>query len=144
MRARSFSSLPTSDSPATAISPSVGVSRPATRLRSVDLPQPEGPMTATNSPGSITKSTPRRARTGTPSDSYVLRSPVTSSTRSIATAAPSGTEGSRPLLPFSSGPMADSFWFLVRRHAGAVGGGDAIGGDGCLAALHEGGLEVLG
>ncbi len=62
------------------ISPSVGVSRPATRLSSVDLPQPDGPMTATNSPGVIVKSTPRSARTGAPSDSNVLRSPCVSTT----------------------------------------------------------------
>ena len=43
-------------------------------LRSVDLPQPDGPITATNSPGSTVKSTPRSARTGAPSDSNVLRS----------------------------------------------------------------------
>src|SRR5207302_1743240 len=43
------------------------------RLSSVDLPQPDGPMTATNSAAAIFMSTPRSARTGTPSDSYVLR-----------------------------------------------------------------------
>ena len=42
----------------------VGVSRPATRLSSVDLPQPDGPMTATNSPPPTIRSTPRSARTG--------------------------------------------------------------------------------
>ena len=35
------------------ISPSSAVSSPATRLSSVDLPQPDGPMIATNSPGVI-------------------------------------------------------------------------------------------
>ena len=75
MIASSSSVLPTSDSPARRSSPSVGVSRPATRLSSVDLPQPDGPITATNSPGVIVKSTPRSARTGAPSDSNVLRSP---------------------------------------------------------------------
>ena len=48
MRARAFSSLSASDSPATMISPSVGVSSPATRLSSVDFPHPDGPMMATN------------------------------------------------------------------------------------------------
>ena len=75
MIASSSSDLPTSDSPASTISPSVGVSSPATRLSSVDLPQPDGPMTATNSPGFISKSTPRNARTGAPSDSKLLRRP---------------------------------------------------------------------
>ena len=69
MRASAFSSLSASDSPATMISPSVGVSRPATRLSSVDLPHPDGPMTATNSVPSMVKSTPRSARTGAPSAS---------------------------------------------------------------------------
>ena len=44
-------------------------------MSSVDLPQPDGPITATNSPGVIVKSTPRSARTGAPSDSNVLRRP---------------------------------------------------------------------
>jgi hypothetical protein len=35
--------------PDTRISPDVGLSRPATMRRKVDLPQPEGPMTETNS-----------------------------------------------------------------------------------------------
>ena len=50
MMASSFSSMPTSDSPATTTSPSSGTSRPAMMLSSVDLPQPDGPITATNSP----------------------------------------------------------------------------------------------
>ena len=41
----------------------------------MDLPQPDGPITATNSPRFIVKSTPRSARTGAPSDSKFLRSP---------------------------------------------------------------------
>src|ERR1700755_1413153 len=75
MIASSSSVLPTSGSPARDTSPSVGVSRPAMMLSSVDLPQPDGPITATNSPGVIVKSTPRSARTGAPSDSNVLRRP---------------------------------------------------------------------
>ncbi len=76
MIASSSSLLPTSGSPASDTSPSVGVSSPATMLSSVDFPQPDGPITATNSPGVIVKSTPRSARTGAPSDSKVLRSPL--------------------------------------------------------------------
>ena len=41
----------------------VGVSSPPTRLSRVDLPQPEGPMTATNSPGATPRLTPSSART---------------------------------------------------------------------------------
>src|SRR4051812_5851533 len=40
--------------------PSVGISSPATRLRSVLLPQPEWPMSVTNSPLRIDKSIPLR------------------------------------------------------------------------------------
>jgi hypothetical protein len=39
--------------PDTMISPEVGLSRPATRRRKVDLPQPDGPITETNSCGLI-------------------------------------------------------------------------------------------
>ncbi len=58
------------------ISPSSGVSRPATRLSSVDFPQPDGPIRATNSPPSTSRSTPRSARTGAFSASKVLRTPA--------------------------------------------------------------------
>jgi len=44
------SDRPVTSSPSSVIVPSSAVSRPATRLRSVDLPQPDGPITATNSP----------------------------------------------------------------------------------------------
>ena len=38
------------------------------------MPHPDGPMTETNSPVAISKSTPRSARTGAPSDSKFFRS----------------------------------------------------------------------
>ena len=37
--------------PSTAIPPVVGETNPATAFNSVDLPQPDGPMSAANSPG---------------------------------------------------------------------------------------------
>ena len=37
--------------PSSSASPRVGLMKPATMLSSVDLPQPEGPMSETNSPG---------------------------------------------------------------------------------------------
>ena len=43
--------------------PAVGVSRQPSRFISVDLPEPDGPMIATNSPGSMLKLTPRSAWT---------------------------------------------------------------------------------
>ena len=45
--------------------PDVGWSRQPTRLRKVDLPEPEGPMTATNSPRSRVSETPLSAGTST-------------------------------------------------------------------------------
>jgi len=41
-----------------AISPELIVSRPATILRSVDFPQPEGPTMTTNSPSAMSMLTP--------------------------------------------------------------------------------------
>jgi hypothetical protein len=39
------------------VTPEEGLSRPAATLRSVDLPQPVGPTTETNSPAAIERST---------------------------------------------------------------------------------------
>src|SRR5512134_4109932 len=47
--------------PPTRISPSSGWSSAARRWRRVDLPQPDGPTIATNSPGSTVRSLPVRA-----------------------------------------------------------------------------------
>jgi hypothetical protein len=44
--------------PATCTRPASMASRPAAQLRSVDLPTPDSPTTATNSPASRTSSTP--------------------------------------------------------------------------------------
>jgi hypothetical protein len=41
--------------------PRVGVSRQPTRFMSVDLPEPEGPITARYSPAWMVKLTPRKA-----------------------------------------------------------------------------------
>ena len=76
-RARSSSPRPVTSSPATMIVPSSASSSPATRLSSVDLPQPDGPIRATNSPVATVRSTPRSARTGAFSASNVLRTPRT-------------------------------------------------------------------
>src|SRR5207244_307318 len=71
--ASSLSSLPANDSPARKTSPSLGASSPATRFSNVDLPHPDGPVTAMNSPAATIRSIPRNALTGAPSDSNVLR-----------------------------------------------------------------------
>ena len=53
--------MPVTGCPPTAPSPSLAWSRPATRVSVVDLPHPDGPTTAQNSPGSTVMVTSRRA-----------------------------------------------------------------------------------
>ena len=52
--------------PSIRTSPPVGCSRPETMLKRVLLPQPLGPITATNSPGAAVKSIWSRAITSPP------------------------------------------------------------------------------
>ncbi len=52
-----------SSRPATRTLPAVGVSSPASRCISVDLPEPDGPMTAVNCPVGTSSDTPRSACT---------------------------------------------------------------------------------
>ena len=47
--------------PSTKTSPDVGLSRPASRCISVDLPDPDGPITAVSFSRSTSRSTERRA-----------------------------------------------------------------------------------
>ena len=47
---------PFTGSPSTVTLPAVGFRKPATALSKVDLPQPDGPMMETNSPGRTTRS----------------------------------------------------------------------------------------
>ena len=49
------------ESPAISTEPELGLSRQPIRFIIVDLPLPEGPTMATNSPRSITRSTPPNA-----------------------------------------------------------------------------------
>ena len=56
-RARPVSLSASTRSPPTTIVPLVGRSSPAIRLSSVDLPLPEGPITATASPGATSRLT---------------------------------------------------------------------------------------
>ena len=60
---RSLREVAVMSSPSTRTRPALGASSPA-RMRSVvDLPEPEGPSRAKNSPGSITRSRPFSAAT---------------------------------------------------------------------------------
>ena len=95
-------------------------------LSSVDLPQPDGPITATNSPGVIVKSTPRRARTGAPSDSNVLRRPCVSTTGpAVAATSPSCFPVMSPTISAVVSPVSRSSLmcqspFHVVEHVDAV------------------------
>ena len=59
-------------SPATVMLPALGTSRPPSRLRSVVLPEPLGPMKATKSPLSTLRLTPCRTCSSSLPRRYVL------------------------------------------------------------------------
>src|SRR6185295_4166997 len=59
-------------SPSTRTSPRSGRSKPASTPRSVDLPQPDGPITATNSPSATSKLRSSSTCTGPPRVSKVF------------------------------------------------------------------------
>src|SRR5215470_8432960 len=59
-RASSASPRRVTSTPSTVIEPPLGVSSPASRPSSVDLPLPDGPVTATTSPAAISRLTPSR------------------------------------------------------------------------------------
>src|SRR5271166_335426 len=61
---RSFGATEFTSVPSMRISPSLTVSSPAIMARSVDLPQPDGPTSATNSPWRASRSMPLRTSTG--------------------------------------------------------------------------------
>src|SRR5437762_4638987 len=84
-RASASSSSFAKSSPSTRTIPPVGRSRPATTLRSVDLPEPDGPITATNSPGRIPSVTPASAATVAWPDAYVRSRPSASTARGAFT-----------------------------------------------------------
>ncbi len=66
-RKRSMSFMVTRSWPLTSTRPLVGRSNAPSMLSSVDLPLPEGPITATISPRRMARSTPSSARTSAPS-----------------------------------------------------------------------------
>src|SRR6266852_6531069 len=70
--------------PRNSTSPRVGPSKPATMLRSVDLPQPDGPRTAANSLGSILRSIPSRATSRPDRPLNSLKTPRSSATGAVA------------------------------------------------------------
>src|ERR1700735_768945 len=60
---RSFGATELTSLPSMRISPSLTLSRPAIMARSVDLPQPDGPTSAMNSPVFASRSMPLRTST---------------------------------------------------------------------------------
>lgn len=75
--------------------------RPPMRWSRVDFPAPEGPVTATNSPGRTDRSTPRTACTGTPSPWWVLVRPSARTMGSAGVADPPGTPGAAAVVASS-------------------------------------------
>ena len=65
-------------SPSTLASPCEGFSNPATMLRTVVLPAPEGPTMAATSPSLTVKVIEVRALTGFPLTTYSLETPMKS------------------------------------------------------------------
>src|SRR6478609_5395374 len=89
--------------PSTKTRPPVGRSRPAAQLRSVDLPEPDGPMTAVKVPGAKARSTPARAATTPMPSPYVWARSRTSRAGALVEFMPptlgtigAGLDGSRP------------------------------------------------
>src|SRR5438552_3988780 len=74
--ARRLRSRPPTASPESRYSPEVGVSRQPRMFMSVDLPEPDGPTTATYSLAAMSRSTPRRASTCMRPMEYALRIPL--------------------------------------------------------------------
>ena len=93
--------------PATETRPSVARSSPAATSRVEVLPDPDGPTTATDSPGATARSMPRRTLTG---PAALTRVRWTSSS-STAQSEPAMRARSlfRPILPDAYGPAAAPF-----------------------------------
>src|SRR5262249_27328772 len=112
---RSFCSMkptvgfgPSTATPLSRMRPSLGRSRPATRLRIVLLPQPDGPTTATNSPARTSRLTRSMATSGdTPSGATKrLVTPTRSSTDAIfsISGVQRSVDGGELLLQHRGGP----------------------------------------
>ena len=105
--ARACPSISATSRPSRRYRPAVGTSRQPRRFISVDLPDPETPMTATESPCSTVRSTPRRACTTASPTPYVLVAARTSmtGTRGVGQVArdherpPGAAPGGRPPRP---------------------------------------------
>src|SRR5262245_14449272 len=109
--------------------PSLGRSRPATRLRMVLFPQPDGPTTATNSPARTSRLTRSMAVSAdTPSGALKrLVTPTSSSTDAVLSIGgiQRGVDPGELLLQYGGGPRT----FFARRalHAVALEHADDLG-----------------
>src|SRR6266849_1914409 len=94
--------------PRNSTSPRVGPSKPATMLRSVDLPQPDGPRTAANSLGAMARSIPSSATSRPDRPLNSLKTPRSSTTGAVASRhAGSGMPLERPPAPHHLGGAED-------------------------------------
>src|SRR5215475_445766 len=95
--------MPASGAPCTRTSPDDGASRPAATLSSVDLPQPVGPTTETNSPSATRRVAFATAVYGGPPSRPANRQVMSSSASAgtpliVVTASPGPSSGLRVLL----------------------------------------------
>src|SRR5712691_5672969 len=77
--------------------PDVGRSRHPTMCMKVDLPEPDGPVTARNSPRWTSRFTPRSAFTSTSPTTYVLTRFLTAMTTAMEGALPASAAGTAAL-----------------------------------------------
>src|SRR2546426_3084756 len=114
--------------PAIHTSPEVNSSMPERQLRSVVLPHPDGPMTATISPRRTSRSNPRSAWTAPPPLSYVFTrrraTTIRSSTRGTFAGADAGLGtvidsddigGGLPGRPSEEPALHERFWAFLPR-----------------------------
>ena len=85
---RACGGVPARSRPRSRMRPASGASKPATRRSSVDLPEPEPPSSARNSPGATSRLSPSSASTA----------PKRFSTRSTRSNGASATPRQRPAL----------------------------------------------
>src|SRR3954468_19524922 len=108
-RRRSIVSLRSSSvvisSPAIVTDPLVGLSSPARMCMSVDLPEPEGPITATSSPAATSSETPRSASTAVAPSPY--RRTTSRARTTVPCCAGAGAPSSTTTMPSRLLPRAD-------------------------------------
>ena len=96
-------SMPTSTLPSMRTSPELGASSPMTCRSSVDFPQPEGPISATISPGEISSVTSARTRRAGIPRSDAAKARLTPRSETDSAGAPTGRAGEEDGTPRSYG-----------------------------------------